>query len=73
MLLEFADPPRLSSPSIKKDTQIERLPLIEDEPVVPLENPPKTLMQWGVLILNTPNPTLKVLTTRYPLMPYSHL
>ncbi|XP_006456580.1 hypothetical protein AGABI2DRAFT_188477 [Agaricus bisporus var. bisporus H97] len=65
MLLEFADPPRLSSPSIKKDTQIECTPLVEDEPVVPLENPPKTLMQWGVLILNTPNPTLKVERTRH--------
>ncbi|KAH6903908.1 hypothetical protein BKA70DRAFT_1373764 [Coprinopsis sp. MPI-PUGE-AT-0042] len=36
----------------------------EDEPVVPLENPPKTLMQWAVLILNTPNPSLKVERTK---------
>lgn len=28
--------------------------------VVPLENPPKSLIEWAVLILNTPNPKLKV-------------
>jgi hypothetical protein len=33
---------------------------VPDEPVVPLENPPKTLMHWAVLILNTANPMLKV-------------
>lgn len=31
-----------------------------DEEVVPTENPPTTLMQWAVLILNTAIPTLKV-------------
>jgi hypothetical protein len=58
--LEFADPPHPPISSIKSDIQNECPLLIEDEPIVPLENPPKTLMQWGVLILNTPNPTLKV-------------
>ncbi|KAF9005137.1 hypothetical protein BDQ17DRAFT_1353890 [Cyathus striatus] len=56
---EFADPPP------QKDTpSVEPRPataiLVEDEPVVPVDDPPKTLMQWAVLILNTPNPTLKV-------------
>ena len=30
------------------------------EPVVPEVDPPTTLVEWAVLILNTPNPTLKV-------------
>jgi len=32
-----------------------------NEGVMPLENPPETLMQWAALILNTPDPILKVL------------
>ncbi|EJD40842.1 DUF455-domain-containing protein [Auricularia subglabra TFB-10046 SS5] len=35
------------------------------EPVVPTSHPPKTLLEWAVLILNTPNPALKVERTRY--------
>jgi hypothetical protein len=57
---EFADPPSA--------TLNEPLPFIPTEkrapePVVPLVNPPTTLMQWAVLILNTPSPTLKVFIT----------
>lgn len=36
----------------------------DDEPVTPLDNPPSTLMEWAVLILNTPNPRLKVERTK---------
>lgn len=32
----------------------------EPEPLVPVENPLTTLIQWAVLILNTPDPMLKV-------------
>ena len=56
---EFADPPPTKE---KASTTLESTPSQADEAVVPLENPPKTLMQWAVLILNTPNPTLKVRT-----------
>jgi hypothetical protein len=35
-------------------------PQQDDEPVVLIENPPITLRQWAVLILNMPNPRLKV-------------
>ncbi|KAF9443387.1 DUF455-domain-containing protein [Macrolepiota fuliginosa MF-IS2] len=64
---EFADPPPTSSPRAKdeNDFRNESAPPVEDEPVVPLDNPPKTLMQWAVLILNTPNPTLKVERTKH--------
>jgi nitrite reductase/ring-hydroxylating ferredoxin subunit len=67
---DFADPP----PESKADESISlqnsatnhvQSVLIDDEPLVPLENPPKTLMQWAVLILNTPNPKLKVERTRH--------
>ncbi|KAL1943578.1 hypothetical protein VTO73DRAFT_4023 [Trametes versicolor] len=60
---EFADPPppppdlshlSISSPEPK-----------EPEPVVPVENPPTTLIQWAVLILNTADPMLKVQRTRH--------
>ncbi|KAM5545839.1 hypothetical protein V8D89_000877 [Ganoderma adspersum] len=60
---EFADPPpppvdlshlSLSSPTSK-----------ESEPLVPVEDPPTTLVQWAVLILNTPDPMLKVQRTRH--------
>ena len=54
---EFADPPPpppdLSHLSISSPSK-------EPEPVVPAENPPSTLIQWAVLILNTPDPMLKV-------------
>ncbi|CDO69732.1 hypothetical protein BN946_scf184697.g4 [Trametes cinnabarina] len=60
---EFADPPppppdlshlSISSPEPK-----------EPEPVVPIETPPTTLIQWAVLILNTADPLLKVQRTRH--------
>ncbi|KAI9068929.1 DUF455-domain-containing protein [Trametes sanguinea] len=60
---DFADPPppppdlshlSISSPEPK-----------EPEPVVPAVNPPTTLIQWAVLILNTPDPMLKVQRTRH--------
>jgi hypothetical protein len=34
------------------------------EDVVPTANAPTTLMEWAVLILNTPNPMLKVRSYR---------
>ncbi|KAJ7472036.1 hypothetical protein FB451DRAFT_1251725 [Mycena latifolia] len=60
---EFADPPPPPS----------QIPVVNPvlmnsevtEPVVPKTDPPKTLMQWAVLILNTANPTLKVMRTRH--------
>ncbi|KAE9384063.1 DUF455-domain-containing protein [Gymnopus androsaceus JB14] len=60
---EFADPPPPKSTS----TNGAAVPYAQEanEPVVPEEKPPKTLMEWAVLILNTPNPTLKVERTRY--------
>ncbi|KDR72901.1 hypothetical protein GALMADRAFT_125747 [Galerina marginata CBS 339.88] len=58
---EFADPP----PPISTAKTPFLLPVVENEPVVPLVEAPKTLMQWAVLILNTPNPTLKVERTRH--------
>ncbi|PPQ77805.1 hypothetical protein CVT25_015298 [Psilocybe cyanescens] len=61
---EFADPP--PPPKAIKHTQMAvSIETDEVEPVVPAVNPPKTLMQWAVLILNTPNPTLKVERTRH--------
>ncbi|KAK1232880.1 hypothetical protein PQX77_003993 [Marasmius sp. AFHP31] len=61
---EFADPP----PQSKNNEQSQNAPTEitkEDEPVVPLIDPPKTLMEWAVLILNTPNPMLKVERTKH--------
>ncbi|KAG5643988.1 hypothetical protein DXG03_009278 [Asterophora parasitica] len=59
---EFADPPPHPTPPLLPVTAEPAAPVIDD--IVPLENPPTTLMQWAVLILNTPNPTLKVQRTR---------
>ncbi|KAG6821268.1 hypothetical protein H0H93_002378 [Arthromyces matolae] len=61
---EFADPPPKSSVPLLPVTAFSSAPSTVDEPVVPTNNPPSTLMQWAVLILNTPNPTLKVKRTR---------
>ena len=56
----FADPPPppldLSHLSLSSEKRADAPP----EPVVPLENPPKTLIEWAVLILDTADPTLKV-------------
>ncbi|KAF7328772.1 DUF455-domain-containing protein [Mycena venus] len=60
---KFADPPPPPSQPIAQINPV--VPGSEvTEPVVPTTNPPKTLMQWAVLILNTANPTLKVMRTR---------
>ncbi|KZT30075.1 DUF455-domain-containing protein [Neolentinus lepideus HHB14362 ss-1] len=59
---EFADPP--STTSTVQTGKISEL-TVRDEDVVPPENPPKTLIQWAVLILNTADPTLKVQRTRH--------
>jgi hypothetical protein len=58
---DFADPPPVSQSSQSDESSSGGLEPPEKEPVVPLENPPTTLIQWAVLILNTPNPTLKVI------------
>lgn len=67
---EFADPPpplpdlshlSISSPEPR-----------EPEPVVPVENPPTTLIQWAVLILNTADPMLKV-RVLFPWQQYASL
>ncbi|KAJ7853708.1 hypothetical protein B0H14DRAFT_3108443 [Mycena olivaceomarginata] len=61
---EFADPPPAPSQPIVQINPV--VPGSEvTEPVVPTTDPPKTLMQWAVLILNTANPTLKVMRTRH--------
>ncbi|KAH7923957.1 DUF455-domain-containing protein [Leucogyrophana mollusca] len=61
---EFADPP--PRPLVKPES--EAASVTEGEPIIPTENAPTTLMQWAVLILNTPNPTLKpsLFTTHSP-------
>ncbi|KAG6898842.1 hypothetical protein C0993_003644, partial [Termitomyces sp. T159_Od127] len=60
---EFADPPP-ASPAAPLLPVTAACAAAVDEPVVPAENAPTTLMQWAVLILNTPNPALKVQRTR---------
>lgn len=58
---DFADPPpnptigAANSPS-PQPADISAPP----EPIIPQVDPPTTLVEWAVLILNTPNPTLKV-------------
>ncbi|KAJ7573648.1 hypothetical protein C8J56DRAFT_1065788 [Mycena floridula] len=60
---EFADPP---PPVVETGTSVPSFSGQPQEPgVVPESDPPKTLMEWAVLILNTPNPTLKVERTRH--------
>jgi hypothetical protein len=56
-IAEFADPPTKAVADVSPS-----IPIITDEPedIVPANAPPATLMQWGVLILNTANPKLKV-------------
>ncbi|KAH9850977.1 DUF455-domain-containing protein [Lenzites betulinus] len=62
---EFADPPPapldLSHLSISTPSPEPK----EPEPVVPVQDPPTTLMHWAVLILNTADPMLKVQRTRH--------
>ncbi|KAI0049123.1 DUF455-domain-containing protein [Auriscalpium vulgare] len=59
---EFSDPP---PPPPLDIAQLSLSDPTKEDPVVPLENPPRTLMQWAVLILNTSHPTLKVERTRH--------
>ncbi|KAF7290702.1 DUF455-domain-containing protein [Mycena indigotica] len=62
---EFADPPPTTSLPVSQVNPVTISISESLEPVVPDLNPPRTLMQWAVLILNTANPTLKVLRTRH--------
>lgn len=64
---EFVDPPLLHIRDIKIEDEGEKKDRASSslvEPVVPSENLPKSLIEWAVLILNTPNPKLKVSTPR---------
>ena len=54
---EFADPPPVVNSSMGTQN-VDLITLKED--IVPIENPPKTLVDWAVLILNTSHPQLKV-------------
>ncbi|EKM53262.1 uncharacterized protein PHACADRAFT_259480 [Phanerochaete carnosa HHB-10118-sp] len=64
---DFADPPPpppdLSHLSLSSAP--EKRSDLPPEPIVPAGNPPKTLIEWAVLILNTADPTLKVQRTRH--------
>ncbi|KAL1663025.1 hypothetical protein GGF50DRAFT_57783 [Schizophyllum commune] len=60
---DFADPPPNNAATPPLPVPLS--PDAEDEPVVPAETPPSTLMEWAVLILNTPDPRLKVERTRH--------
>ncbi|KII84888.1 hypothetical protein PLICRDRAFT_45721 [Plicaturopsis crispa FD-325 SS-3] len=60
---EFADPPPPQVAAISTGDAAVGIPI--DEPIVPTQNTPKTLIEWAVLILNTSNPTLKVERTRH--------
>ncbi|TDL24347.1 DUF455-domain-containing protein [Rickenella mellea] len=68
---EFADPPlppdisKLSLSSNASATPHENNRVGEELEVVPADHPPKTLIEWAVLILNTANPRLKVQRTRH--------
>lgn len=55
---EFADPPPPLATPIAVSDSVHAF--TTDEEIVPTINVPSTLMDWAVLILNTPNPTLKV-------------
>ncbi|KAL5501227.1 hypothetical protein ACEPAH_9614 [Sanghuangporus vaninii] len=61
---EFADPPPPKSIFAASDQPIPDLITLPED-IVPRDNPPKTLVQWAVLILNTPHPQLKVERTRH--------
>jgi hypothetical protein len=54
---EFTIPPL--SRRIRQHTPLTTAPIVVDD-VVPKEDPPASLMEFAVLILNTPHPTLKV-------------
>lgn len=59
--LEFADPPMsLANLSLNDTTTDKASPAVDEGPE------PKTLLDWAVLILNTPNPELKVRNCSQP-------
>lgn len=60
---DFSDaPPHRSS----EDLSVSPIDLTSlPEPIVPESDPPKTLIQWAVLILNTSHPQLKIERTRH--------
>ncbi|KAG7085550.1 hypothetical protein E1B28_003107 [Marasmius oreades] len=64
---EFADPPSQQTSKDASEQQVNDEATVsrENEPTIPLVDPPKTLMEWAVLILNTPNPVLKVERTKH--------
>ncbi|KAJ3475767.1 hypothetical protein NLI96_g11622 [Meripilus lineatus] len=63
---EFADPPPPPPDMTKlRIHEIDNRSQDIVEEVVPPDNPPKTLMEWAVLILGTANPTLKVQRTKH--------
>lgn len=60
--IDFADPPPpVAGPEIDDKNSSS----FSDEPIIPEQDPPTTLLEWAVLILNTPHPTLKVARTRH--------
>ncbi|TRM66767.1 DUF455-domain-containing protein [Schizophyllum amplum] len=65
---EFADPPLRAVDA--QDSATLHASNLDEQPLVPLENPPSTLMEWAVLILNTPDPRLKVERTRHAVQLY---
>ncbi|KAF8579145.1 DUF455-domain-containing protein [Ramaria rubella] len=60
----FADPP----PALLSPEELTISPVVDassQDPLVPSDNEPRTLIEWAVLILNTPDPDLKVQRTRH--------
>ena len=53
--VEFADQPL----HVRNTSQTQPDPQ-DTDPVVPISGAPTTLIEWAVLILNTPHPSLKV-------------
>ncbi|KAF9234832.1 hypothetical protein BU15DRAFT_89827 [Melanogaster broomeanus] len=59
---DFADPPPVTAcPTPPRAASAA----IQDETLIPTDRTPSTLMEWGVVILNTANPTLKVERTKH--------
>jgi hypothetical protein len=54
---EFADPP--PAPTVTPPSPDAPPPVQTVDGVIPTNGTPKTLIEWAVLILNTPHPTLK--------------
>ena len=66
--LEFADlPPAHRAVTASPNIAIPSSSNTPLEPIVPLDCPPRTLLEWAVLILNTPSSTLKVQRTKHAL------